>query len=602
MPDQKTTKRPQRRSKPQHSPRPQGVGSRSRVRIPHERNQEQVHKAVERNKDAVHIIPLGGFEEVGRNMMLFEYKNDIVIIDMGIQFPEKETPGIDYIIPNISYLKGKEKNIRGVIITHGHLDHIGAIPHLIGPLGNPTIYATALTEAVVKKRMEDFPRAPKLDVQHIDDTSVIKLGAFTIRFFPVAHNIPEGVGMEIDTPVGIIVHPGEFKFHYDREMNAVGVDAFKELGNKKIKLLLLDSTSSEVEGRSVPEWKVEEEIQKLIEGAEGRVIISTFASLLDRIAQIANIAGEQGRKVVISGRSMEANFAIAQELGLIKIPKGSVISVKEMHKYHPKKILVMITGAQGEEFAGLTRVASGTHRDIKVQKDDTIIFSSSVVPGNEMAVQVLRDGLARQGATIYHYRNLDIHSGGHAKRDELIETMKWVKPEYFMPIHGFFFMRAVNVQNAVEAGIPKDHTVIGDNGQVIEVTKDKVQVLNETVPTNYVMVDGLGVGDVGTVVLRDRQHLAEDGMFVVITVISKNSGKVVGNPDIISRGFVYLRESKEMLHEVRKRTKQIVETETSTKGTFNEDLLKENIRKKIGQYLFSKTQRRPMLLPVIIEV
>ena len=273
-----------------------------------------------------------------------------------------------------------------------------------------------------------------------------------------------------------------------------------------------------------------------------------------------------------------------------------------MHKYHPKKILVLITGAQGEEFAGLTRVAAGSHRDIKVQKDDTIIFSSSVIPGNEMAVQVLRDGLARQGATIYHNRNLDIHSGGHAKKIELIETMQWVKPEYFMPIHGFFFMRAVNAQNALEAGIPKEKTIVGDNGQVVEIGPTYVKLLKEVVPTNYVMVDGLGVGDIGTVVLRDRQHLAEDGMFVVITVISRATGKVVGNPDIISRGFVYLRESKDLLREVRKRTKEIVEAETLNKGPFNEDLLKENIRKKIGQYLFSKTARRPMLLPVIIEV
>ncbi len=556
----------------------------------------------ERNPDAVHIIPLGGFEEVGRNMMLFEYKDDIMIIDMGLQFPEDETPGIDYIIPNISYLKGKEKKIRGVLITHGHFDHIGAIPQLIGELGNPTIYCTNLTAAVIERRQEDYKTAPKLDIEHIHENSKIKLGAFEVEFFPVAHNIPEGVGMEIKTPMGSIVHPGEFKFHYDRELKPVGVEAFKELGKKNIKLLMLDSTNAEIPGRSVPEWKVEEEIRRLINDAPGRVVVATFASLLDRLSQIANIAGELGRKVVVNGRSMEANFAIAQKLGLINLPKGSVISVKEMHKYHPKKVLILITGAQGEEYAGLTRVANGTHRDIKAGKDDSIIFSSSVVPGNEKATQTLRDGLARQGAAVYHYRNLDIHSGGHAKQDELIDTMKWVAPEYFMPIHGYYFMRTVNKQNAVEAGIPEEKIVMGDNGQVIEVGPDYIKTLKEKVPTDYVMVDGLGVGDVGTVVLRDRQHLAEDGMFVVITVINKSTGKVVGNPDIISRGFVYLRESKELLRDVRKKTKQIVESDTSGSGTFNEDILKENIRKKIGQYLYTKTQRRPMLLPVIIEV
>jgi ribonuclease J len=583
-------------------PRPHHRGKHSSRRGGRAFNSEQAKQRSERNPNAVYIIPLGGFEEVGRNMMLFEHKNDIVIIDMGLQFPEEETPGIDYIIPNITYLKGKEKNIRGVIITHGHYDHIGAIPHIMDKIGNPTIYATKLTAAVIQKRQEDFPNKPKLDIEHITEKSTIKLGAFTVSFFPVQHNIPEGVGMEIRTPVGTIVHPGEFKFHYDREMNPIGTDIFQELGKKEVTLLMLDSTNAEEPGRSVPEWRVEEEIERLIKNAEGRVIISTFASLLDRLSQIVNIGGELGRKIAITGRSMESNFAIAQELGLIKVPKGTIISIKEISKYHPTKVLILTTGAQGEEFAGLTRIAAGTHRDIKVQKDDTIIFSSSIVPGNEMAVQILRDGLARQGATVYHYKNLDIHSGGHAKRDELIDTIKMVSPRYFMPIHGFFYMRTVNAHNAIEAGIPKENTLIGDNGQVIEVTQNGVRVLKETVPTSYVMVDGLGVGDVGTVVLRDRQHLAEDGMFVVITVINSKSGKVIGNPDIISRGFVYLRESKELLREVRKRTRSIVESETTGKGPFNEDLLKEDIRKKIGQFLYAKTQRRPMLIPVIIEV
>jgi len=553
-------------------------------------------------KDALRIIPLGGFEEVGRNMMVLEYKDDIIIIDVGLQFPEDETPGIDYIIPNITYLKDKIRKIRGVLITHGHYDHIGAIPHLMGQLGNPTIYATPLTAAIIKKRQLDFPNAPKLVVEHINEKSLTKLGVFTIRYFPVTHNIPEGVGMEIETPIGTVVHPGEFKFDYDRNLKTIGADVFKELGKKNVRLLMLDSTNVEVPGRSVPEWKAEEGIEKLLREAEGRVIISTFSSLLARLSQIVNIGDKLGRKIAITGRSMETNFAIAQELGLIKIKKGTVISIKKINDYHDKKILILSTGAQGERFAGLTRIAAGNHKDVKIRKGDSIIFSSSIVPGNEMAVQVLRDGLARQGANVYHYKMLDIHSGGHAKREELRDAMEMVKPKFFMPIHGFFYMRSVNAKLAEEAGIPLTNTVVGDNGQVVELTRDSIRLLKETTPTNYVMVDGLGVGDVGTVVIRDRQHLAEDGMFVIISVINSRTGKVIGNPDIISRGFVYLRESKELLREARRHVKTIIEQATAGKHPINEVNVKNDIRKKIGKFLFIKTERNPMILPVIIEV
>lgn len=554
------------------------------------------------NKNVLRIIPLGGFEEVGRNMMILEYKDDIIIIDMGLQFPEDETPGIDYIIPNITYLKDKVRKIRGVIITHGHYDHIGAIPHLMEQLGNPTIYATPLTTAVIKKRQLDFPNTPKLVMEHINENTATKLGVFNIRYFPVTHNIPEGVGMEIETPVGIIVHPGEFKFDYDRNYKPVDIDVFKELGKKNVKLLMLDSTNVEVPGRSVPEWKAEEGIEKLLSEAEGRVIISTFASLLNRLAQIINIGSKLGRKIAITGRSMETNFAIAQELGLIKIKKGTVIPIKEIDKYHDKKILILSTGAQGERFAGLTRIAAGTHRDVKIRRGDSIIFSSSIVPGNEMAVQVLRDGLARQGAIVYHYKILDIHSGGHAKREELRDAIEMVKPEFFMPIHGFFYMRSVNAKLAQETGVKTENIVVGDNGQIVEITRDNIRLLKETTPTNYVMVDGLGVGDIGTVVIRDRQHLAEDGMFVIISVINSKTGKVIGNPDIISRGFVYLRESKELLRETRKHVKSIIEHATAGKHPINEANVKNDIRKKIGKFLFTKTERSPMILPVIIEV
>ena len=548
------------------------------------------------------IIALGGFGEVGRNMMLFEYGRDILIIDMGLQFPDENMHGVDYIIPNISYLENKKERIRGVIITHGHYDHIGAIPQLMGKLGNPTIYTTQLTAAIVRKRQEDYPYAPKLDIEYINEKSITKLGVFTVRYFPVAHNIPEGVGLEIETPVGTIVHPGEFKFFYDRQMNPVGLEQFEALGKKNIRLLMLDSTKSEEPGRSMPEWQVEENIEELLKEARGRVIISTFASLLDRLTQIVHIADNLGRKVAITGRSMQTNFAIAQELGLVKLKRSTIIPIKEIDGHPDDKIVIITTGAQGEENAGLTRMASGAHREVRIKPTDTIIFSSSIVPGNEMYVQTLRDNLARQGAMVYHYKIFGIHSGGHATRTELKETMEMTRPQCFLPIHGFFYMRAINAKLAEEAGIDPKKVVVPDNGQILELTKDSIKVLPERVPTNYVMVDGLGVGDVKEVVLRDRQMLAEDGIFVVIAIVDSQSGKIRGSPDIISRGFVYLRESKDLLHQTRLMTKKIVENATQNMHPINWDWVKNNLRDDIGKFLFQKTHRRPMVLPVVIEV
>lgn len=556
----------------------------------------------QKNEEKLRIIPLGGFAEVGRNMMVLEYKNDIVIIDMGIQFPDENMPGVDYIIPNISYLANKKDRIRGVIITHGHYDHIGAIPYLIDRLGRPTIYTTALTAAIIKKRQQDFPHAGKLDIEHINEKSVTRLGAFTFHYFPVIHNIPEGVGLEIETPVGTVVHPGEFKFYYDRNYNPVGLEPFKELGKKNVRLLMLDSTKSEEPDRSMPEPIVEDNIEELLQKARGRVIISTFASLIDRLTQIIHIADKIGRKVAITGRSMQNNFAIAQELGLVKLKRQTMIPIKEIDHYPDEKVVILTTGAQGEEMAGLTRMAAGSHREVKIKPTDTVIFSSSIVPGNEMYVQSLRDNLARQGATVYHYKIFGIHSGGHATRIELKETMEMMKPQCFLPIHGFYYMRAVNAKLAEETGIKPENIVVPDNGQVVELTKENIKLTSERVPTNYIMVDGLGIGDVKEVVLRDRQMLAADGIFVIIAAVDAQTGKVRGSPDIISRGFVYLRESKELLYQTRQITKKIIEHATQNMHPINWTFVKDGLRDEVGKFLFQKTHRRPMVLPVVIEV
>jgi len=425
---------------------------------------------------------------------------------------------------------------------------------------------------------------------------------FKAQFFDVIHNIPEGVGIILHTPVGKILHPGEFKFDYDNEGKPRGLDQWKWVGEQGIDVMMLDSTGAEKPGWSLSERVVEKELEKLFKAAEGRVLIATFASLLDRLAEIIKIAEKLGRKVALSGYSMKSNIEIAQNLGYMKIQKGTIIPLEEIGKYKDEKLLLICTGAQGESNATMMRIANKEHRYIRLKPSDTLILSSSIVPGNEHSVQVMKDNLARQGPTIYHFTMLDIHSSGHAPMEELKTVMKLVKPRFFLPIHGYYFMRMRNAKHAQEVlGMKPENTIIADNGQVVEITKDSVKVTGEEVASNYIMVDGLGVGDVGEVVLRDRLMLAEEGMFVIITTLDRKTGRVLKNPDIISRGFIYLKENQTMLDEIRRKVRGIIGRMPNGQEV-DADYLKALIRDQIGQYLFNKTKRRPMILPVVIEI
>lgn len=555
------------------------------------------------SRDALRYVPLGGFEEIGRNMMFFEYGDEILIIDAGIQFPEEETPGIDYIIPNTSYLESKKDKIKGIIITHGHYDHIGAIPYILDKLGNPTIYTTRLTKEIIMKRQEDFPLSPKPVFEIVAGGETRQLSKnFAVTFFDVIHNIPDGFGMILRTPVGNIVHPGEFKFDYDEEGKPKRLDIWEQVGKEGIHTLMLDSTGAEVPGYALSERIVEKELEKLFRAAKGRIIVGSFASLIDRLAEIIKIAEKIGRRVAISGFSMKGNLEIAQRLGYVKFEKGTVIQLDEIHKYRDDKVLLLCSGAQGESNASLMRIANGEHKQIKIKPGDSIVLSSSVVPGNERSVQNLKDNFARQGALVYHHKMLDIHSSGHAPQEELKTVIKLVKPKFFIPIHGYYFMRWRNAQLAQEAlKMKPENTILLDNGVVALIKKDSVEITDEQLPAFYVMVDGLGVGDVGEVVLRDRRTLAQEGMIVIITTLSKQSGRVLKNPDIISRGFIYLKENQELLDEVRRKIRNILGR--SPKGqSIDADYAKTLIRDQIGQFLYNKTQRRPMVLPVIIEI
>ena len=555
-----------------------------------------------RDGNALRFAALGGLEEIGRNMMFLEYKDEIVVIDMGLQFPEEQTPGIDYIIPDISYLEKKRQNIKGIIITHAHLDHIGAAPYLVERLGNPLIFTTELTKEIMKKRQDEFLNAPRLNFKIVKSGEKAVIGEyFSAEFFDVQHNIPDTIGLIMETPIGNIVHPGEYKLDRTKAGKSNTLDTFKEIGKRNILAILQDSTGATKPGYSVTEETVVENIEEIFKAAPGRIIVGTFASLLDRLYEIIKVAEKMGKVVATSGFSMKTNIQIAQNLGYMKIGKGVMVNLEDLGQFSDNKIVVLCTGAQGEPDASLMRIGNGEHRQIRTKPGDTFIFSSSVIPGNERSVQVLKDNLARQGAIIHTSESMDIHSSGHAPQEEIMEVIKAVKPKFFVPIHGYYFMRSTNAGLAIQCGMKKENTVIVDNGDIIEFTKTEAKVTGERVPASYVFIDGLGIGDIGEVVLRDRRTLAEEGMIVVIASINRKTGKVIKNPDIISRGFIYLKENKEMLDEVRRRVRAIIGRIPHYESV-DPDYIKSIMKDQIAEYLYNKTNRRPMVLPVVIEI
>ncbi len=576
-------------------------GNRFKGRVFHAKDNTQAHNIKPPTGDKLRIIVLGGCEEVGRNCTLLEYKNDIILVDMGLQFPEEDMPGIDYIIPNMSYLKGREKDIRGIIITHGHYDHIGAIPHTVPNIGNPPIYALPVSAAIIKRRQEDF-HTRKLDVKVTKATDVLKLGQFTVSFFHINHNIPDSVGIVIETPAGVVCHTGDWKFdfHPAGEERA-DFQRIAEIGKKGVLCLMGDSTNSNVEGHQTSEKVIGEELEYIIEKAGGRVIIGTFASLLSRVKQIIESAEKLGKKVAIDGYSMKTNVEIAKELGFIKCSLSTLIKPEQMDAYPDEKIVLICTGAQGEKNAALNRIANNEHRSVKMRKTDTVIFSSSVIPGNEASVQRLMDTLYRKGCKVINYKMMDVHAGGHAKKEDIKLMLALFKPKYYVPIEGNHFLLRENASVAYSMGWKEEDVFVVDNGQVMEFWDGGGVLTKDKVPTDYVFVDGLGVGDVSQVVLRDRKVLAEDGMVVVIVQIEKKTGKLLGNPDIISRGFIFMKEHRELIEQTRQEIRKVLD-DKDPKTEADPKYIREQVRDKIGEFLFKKIERRPMILPVILEM
>ncbi len=569
---------------------------------PEGRPEEQKKKAKPTPEDTLRLVPLGGLEEIGRNMTFLEYRDEIIVIDMGLQFPEEETPGIDYIIPNVSYLEPRKENVKAVVLTHGHYDHIGAIPYLIGKIGNPTIYTAKLTKAIIEKRQEEFVNAPKLHTVPVAPGDKTKVGKyFELEFFSIEHTIPDSIGVIIKTPVGNIVHFGDFRIDYTEDGKPLNLEEIERIGRMGVHTFMCDSTNAEEPGHTLSERTVERNLEELFKTAKGRIIVTTFSSMLTRIGEMIKIAEKLGKKVAVNGRSMKDNVQISQNLGYMKIKKGTLIATEEVSKHKDDKILIITTGAQGESNAGLMKIVNGEHKHIRIKSNDTLVFSSSVIPGNERSVQNLKDNISRQGATIYTSKLIDIHASGHAPSDDLTLAVKLLKPKYFVPVHGYYYMRAVNGENAVRGGVLHENIRLMDNGQVGFLTKDGFVIEEETVPAYYVMVDGLGVDDVNEVVLRDRLMLAQEGMVVMIVTLDRKSGRLIKNPDIVSRGFIYLRNNQKLLDDIRQKVKSIV-TRIPRHQPIDPDYLKAVFRDQIGQLVYSKTFRRPIVLPVVIEI
>ena len=553
--------------------------------------------------DSLKIIPLGGQEEVGRNMAVFEYKEDIVIIDMGVQFPEEDMLGIDYIIPNVSYLRGKESRIRGVIFTHGHLDHIGAAPILLEKLGNPPIIGRPLTLALIKNRQEDYKKGSSQRLKVITIKSInerLRLGGFNVGFFPVDHSIMDAMGVILNTPHGTVIHPGDWTYEKD-PIGRQSVEYSQLARLPKPTILMLESLGAINTHTRVPEKTMYQNLEKLIREAPGRIIMGTFSSQVERIKHILEFCEQIGKKVALDGFSMKLNIETARKLGYLKMKKDTLIPIERIRDYPDKRIVIICTGAQGESNAVLSRIINRSHRYVRIQKNDTIVFSSSVIPGNERTIQRLKDNLYRLSDNVIHSDIMDIHSSGHSTAEDMKIVLKQIRPTYFLPIYANHYFHKEAEKLAIRNGFPKDHVLVLDNGSILEFIKGQPKLSNQKAQTDYVFVDGLGVGDISNVVLRDRQMLAEDGMVVVIVNVDQHTGNIVGEPDIISRGFVHVKTSKALIEETRKRVKSYFK-DSKNHTEANNTFIGNKIRDEIGQFLFNKTNRRPMILPVVIDV
>jgi len=558
------------------------------------------------DEDTVRVIPVSGVEEIGRNMIIVETKDDIVVIDAGFQFVTEESnaPGINYILPNTQYLEERKDKIRALIITHGHLDHIGGIPFIIERIGNPPIYTQYLTSLMILKRQEEFPHIEPVTMQVIKEGESFTVGKMRIKTFPVTHSIPDAMGIGIETKHGDVVITGDIKLVHENGKVVVEERAsWEKVGLNNNLILLCDSTNADREGFSASEEKVYETLDFIITNATGRLVIGTFASQFDRLINIIKTCEKLGKKVVLEGRSIKTNIDIAIQAKLLEVKPHTFIGTGDIADYPSDKVVVLSTGAQGEEFAALMRMATDKHKFITLNERDTVVLSSSIIPGNEIAVQKLKDNIYRKNVKVVNYKGSHVHSSGHGNAGELVWVHQTVKPKFLVPVHGHHYHLKSHMYAAIENGFPKDKIVVPDNGTIIDIVGG-TQLIRHSIkiPTELVMVDGFTVGTKQEVVLRDRLTLAEDGMFVIIATVNSKTGKLRKSPDIISRGFVYLRENQQLLSEARILIKRTVEKHTENMDPLDLDYVKDQLTDTVSGFLMQKTQKTPMVIPVLIGI
>ena len=553
----------------------------------------------QRIEQKIQIIPLGGLGEIGKNMTVIRCGDEMILIDSGLMFPENEMLGVDLVIPDISYVTENEKCLKAIVLTHGHEDHIGALPYILKKLSVP-VYGTRLTLGILEGRLKENG-VDCGNLHTVVPGEIIMLGCFSVGFIRVNHSIPDSVGLSIKTPVGMIVHTGDFKFDYtpvDGKMT--DFRRLADLGNKGVLVMLADSTNAEKEGHTASEKTVGEAFNREFAEAQGRIIVATFSSNVHRIQQVIDTAIKYRRRVAILGRSMVNVVNISMELGYIHAPEGVVIDIEEIVNYPANKVVIITTGSQGEPMSALTRMAMSDHRQVDIIQGDTVIISATPIPGNEKVVAKTIDNLLRLGAHVIYSRNEGIHVSGHASQEELKLMHNLIKPKFFIPVHGELHHLFAHAKLAEDLGMPRDHILVGENGFVFEFTKERGKVVGR-INWGVVMVDGLGVGDVGNIVLRDRRQLSQDGILIVVVTMNRETGKIVAGPDVVSRGFVYVRESEALMDEAKARVMQALKRCAEEKIT-DWSTMKINVKEALAQFLFEQTRRRPMILPIIMEI
>jgi len=553
--------------------------------------------------EKVRLVPLGGLGEVGKNMMVVEYGDDIIIVDAGVMFPDEEMFGVDLVIPDISYLSDKKHRIRGILITHGHEDHVGALPYVLPMLDFPPIFATRLTHGLIGVKLKEHRLVEKTSVTIIAPGDQLELGSFVVEFFRVNHSIPDAIGLILRTPLGVVVHTGDYKFDYTPvDGKPADLGLLGKIGNEGVLVMMGDSTRAESPGYTPSERVINDSFDKIFANAPGRILIATFASLISRVQQVVDVAARYERFLAVVGRSMQNNVQMAIELGYLSMPKGMLIRPEDINKFDPEQVVVVCTGSQGEPTSALTRIANQDHRQIRIQPGDTVILSATPVPGNEKMVHRTINSLFRQGAEVFYQGISNVHVSGHGAQEELKLMLSLLRPRFFMPVHGEYRQLVLHAKLAYSLGIPEENIVIAEDGDIITVTEDSIGIIDHVASGN-VFVDGLSVGDVGQIVLRDRKVLSQDGILMVVLTIDKETGQPLAGPDLVSRGFVYMRDSEELLDAAREKVlSAFVNLERKGHGGSDWSFVKDKIKQTLSEFLYEQTHRRPMILPMVMEV